>query len=97
MTRWGTADRLMCGLIASGVLLLSACGFTPLKADRKTDRMQITWSHDVARCPPNTEACATYNTKHCLIRSPEVQGQDDYRGIELLGHEALHCFRGRWH
>lgn len=87
-------------------LLLAGCGDTfntPIKPEYRRDTVSITWvemDSEAAlyeKCPkpePGKKvlACAVVGVNApCTIythRSP---------ALETMGHEALHCFLGRWH
>jgi outer membrane lipoprotein SlyB len=45
----------------------------------------------------NSGACASTDENVCTIYAPEPTGVDDVTRIHLFGHEALHCFYGKYH
>lgn len=45
----------------------------------------------------NAGACTSTDENVCTIYAPEPTGVDDVTRIHLFGHEALHCFYGKYH
>ncbi len=87
------------------LLLLTACGDTfnaPINPEYRRDTVQISWVElepaalsmvcDKPETGKKALACAYVNpTGPCVIythKNPVT---------ETIGHEAFHCFLGRWH
>jgi len=83
---------------------LSAASFLPLKAtDRDVREVHVTWVKEdtAAECyrltAQDAYGCVVFEKDTCTIYAPKPGGQDDVHGMEVLGHELLHCFIGYWH
>jgi len=103
--------RAMLILILAGFgvavsLILGGCGDsfnTPIKPEYRRDTVMITWIeieseaklYEVCGTPePGKKflACARVG-----IDSPCTIYTHKSPALETMGHEALHCFLGRWH
>lgn len=59
------------------------------------------WSEESPlACGPNKEAtgCAwTYGDGSCRILMNPIEEEPTVKDLLILGHETLHCIRGKWH
>ena len=91
------------------VLLLSGCSAfheKPLPPSEATDvRLQVSWVDSVADIPKTYNAdvngAAVWfdsdGKRYCTIYMVKPYGLDDFKGLQTLGHEALHCTEGTFH
>lgn len=83
-------------------LMLAGCFTTPIVPEYRRATVQVTWTEhapaDLAaicgKAEPGRQvlACASISASGpCTIYTHHSPA------LETLGHEALHCFTGRWH
>ena len=88
------------------VFFLVGCEYQTLSKTENYETRIIRWvKTDVM--PPNCKkletidskviGCAIWNNTICTIYAPEPKHLEDVRKFEVLGHETLHCFNGKFH
>jgi hypothetical protein len=96
-------------IILSLALILGGCSAfheKPLPPSEATDvRLQVSWVDSVADIPKTTSTdvngTAVYfdvdGQRYCTIYMVKPYNLNDFKGLQTLAHEVLHCTDGRFH
>lgn len=96
--------KQMIGAIALGVL--AGCADTPIIKTMDHGTVLIKWpaanrTREAVRqhCAPGERGCAFYSADDfiCEVFAEEPGGIDDFRRLETMGHELVHCVFGKGH